>query len=389
MKKKLLSLALVLALLPLVAKAEGMTESMTSDQYTFENGVLTIHDGVTEVKTLFGFEEPHTIDEQQITRVVIPNSVTSIDSGAFYGYKGLTNVTIPDSVTNINPNAFSKCTSLTSVTIPDSVTDIWYGAFSGCTGLTDVTISSHVTSILDETFSECTSLTSVTIPDGVTHIGDGAFYKCTSLTSVTIPASVTSIKMYAFGGCTSLTDVTYGGTEEQWAAIEVGQGNDPLTEASIHCNSATPSQPVQPDTAIAYPSIMEVDLDGEKVTFQGYALKEGAGLTNYIKLRDFADLMNGTTAQFEVGWDGTITITTQTPYTPNGSEGNTPFSGERAYEKTAVQTLVNGQEAQLDTFQLKDDNGGGYTYYKLRDLGTALGITVDWTAQRGIFIETK
>lgn len=31
----------------------------------------------------------------------------------------------------------------------------------------------------------------------------------------------------------------------------------------------------------------------------------------------------------------------------------------------------------------------GYTYYKLWDLGTALGFKVDLTAQRGIFIETK
>lgn len=45
--------------------------------------------------------------------------------------------------------------------------------------------------------------------------------------------------------------------------------------------------------------------------------------------------------------------------------------------------------AALDAIVLKDDVGGAYTYYKLRDLGTALGFTVDWSADKGIFIETK
>ena len=38
---------------------------------------------------------------------------------------------------------------------------------------------------------------------------------------------------------------------------------------------------------------------------------------------------------------------------------------------------------------LKDDQGGAYTYYKLRYLGTSLGFKVDWSAEKGIFIETK
>ena len=140
---------------------------------------------------------------------------------------------------------------------------------------------------------------------------------------------------------------------------------------------------------LAYASTQEVEVDGEKITFQCYALKDANGNdTNYIKLRDLADILNGTAAQFEVGWNGSITITTGKAYTKNGTEQNTPFSGNRAYEKTAVTTLVNGSAVALDTFQLKDDNGGGYTYYKLRDLGNALGITVDWSAERGIYIET-
>ena len=94
---------------------------------------------------------------------VIPNSVTSIGSGAFYNCNSLTRVTIPSSVTNIGSSAFSGCTSLTSVTIPNSATSIGSGAFSGCTSLTSVTIPNSVTSIGSDAFHNCTSLTSVTV----------------------------------------------------------------------------------------------------------------------------------------------------------------------------------------------------------------------------------
>ena len=82
-----------------------------------------------------------------------------------------------------------------------------------------------------------------------------------------------------------------------------------------------------------------------------------------------------------------MTIATGKGYTENGSEQKTPFSGEREYEKTTAPTLVDGAARNLDTLQLKDDEGNGYTYYKLRDLGAVLGVKVDWAAERGIYVE--
>jgi len=73
-----------------------------------------------------------------ITRVVIPNTVTRIEQGAFAGCTALTSIVIPDSVTWIGDYAFADCLSLTEVTIPDSITFIGQEAFSGCDGLSKV-----------------------------------------------------------------------------------------------------------------------------------------------------------------------------------------------------------------------------------------------------------
>lgn len=57
-----------------------------------------------------------------------------------------------------------------------------------------------------------------------------------SLISVTIPNSVTSIGYGAFENCRKLKEVNYKGTQEQWNKIEIGSGNDYLTNAEINFN---------------------------------------------------------------------------------------------------------------------------------------------------------
>ena len=117
-------------------------------------------------------------------------------------------ITIPDSITQIKTSAFKNCAKITNITIPDSVTNIGDWAFFECSGLTSVTIPSSVTNIGEYAFSWCSGLTSVTIPDGVTSIGNEAFRGCSGLTSVTIGDGVTSIGDWAFSGCGELMSIT-------------------------------------------------------------------------------------------------------------------------------------------------------------------------------------
>ncbi|MBR1592731.1 MAG: leucine-rich repeat domain-containing protein [Ruminococcus sp.] len=156
--------------------------------------------------------------------MTIPDSVTNIGYGAFYGCSSLTSVIIPDSVKSIGTYAFNSCIALTSVTISDSVTSIGIHTFYWCNSLTGIEVSEKNPNYSSENGvlfnKDKTELiqypignteTEYHIPDSVINIAENAFFHSKRLTSVTIPDSVTSIGRGAFGGCESLTSVTYKG----------------------------------------------------------------------------------------------------------------------------------------------------------------------------------
>ena len=61
-------------------------------------------------------------DGNEITSIVIPNSVIAIGEFAFRGCHLLSTINIPNGVTTINEAVFSNCWNITSITIPNSVT---------------------------------------------------------------------------------------------------------------------------------------------------------------------------------------------------------------------------------------------------------------------------
>ena len=190
----------------------SITVDIENENYSSENGILFNKD-----KTKIIRYSPGKSDSSY----TIPNSVTTIDFGAFECCNNLTSITIPNSVTYIYRDAFRYCNNLTSVTIPNSVTSIGDWAFDGCNNLTNITVDienenySSENGILfnkDKTelicFLSAKSDSSYTIPNSVTSIGSYAFSGCNNLTSITIPNSVTSIDYDAFYRCTNLTSIT-------------------------------------------------------------------------------------------------------------------------------------------------------------------------------------
>jgi hypothetical protein len=184
------------------------------------NGTLTITGfggwgNVTIPDTIHGLKVTAIGDSafsgaNNLTNVIIPDSVTSIGDAAFQR-TSLANVFIPDSVTNIGEFAFANCNNLTSVTIPKGVTSLAVGVFYSCSSLTNVVIPDSLTAIGDNTFEECLNLTGVVIPNGVTSIGYAAFAGCTSLTNLTLPESVANLYLWVFSYCTNLHAVYFTG----------------------------------------------------------------------------------------------------------------------------------------------------------------------------------
>ena len=145
---------------------------------------------------------------------IIPNSVTSIASGAFGG-SSLTSLTIPNSVTNIEDGAFIYC-NLASIKVESGNTR--YDSRDNCNaiietesntlvlGCMNTIIPNSVTSIGSRAFFG-SSLTSLTIPNSVTTIGDEAFSGCLALEEVTIGSGVTKIGNCAFEYCRGLKEI--------------------------------------------------------------------------------------------------------------------------------------------------------------------------------------
>lgn len=133
----------------------------------------------------------------------------------------------------------------------------------------------------------------------------------------------------------------------------------------------------------AYPATMPVLLDGRPVSPVGYNI----GGNNYYKLRDIAMLLNGTSAQFGITWDKksrSMDLTPGSPYDAVGGElGAQPT--ENAVAQTSHETIrINGYPAMLTAY-----NVGGNNYFKLVDLGGALGFSVSYDASsRTVVIAT-
>ena len=271
----------------------AIPKSVTSvGKYAFEDctGLTEVHIDDLAVLCGISFGSPNAnplyyakklyLEGALITELVIPESVTSIGSYAFYNCKGLTSITIPDSVESIGASAFYACSSLESITIPfvgesqsgTSNTHFGYifgnyntyvpaslktvvitggksiasSAFSGCAGITSITMPESVVSIGKYAFEDCTGLTSIAISDSVTSIGNYAFRDCTGLTSITIPNSVESIGASAFYGCSSLESITIpfvgaskSGTSNTSFAYIFGSYNVPASLKTVVITGAT------------------------------------------------------------------------------------------------------------------------------------------------------
>lgn len=190
----------------LVPKAKQATVTIGDNQYI---GDIVIPENITYEGIVYSVSciESNTFGGDNISSIVIPNSITTIKDGAFEQCRSITSIVLPNSITCINRNVFRECSSLRSVIIPSSITTIKDGAFFQCNSLASVEIPNSVTIIEQSAFYQCNSLEKVVIPNAITTIESGTFADCMSLFSITIPNSVERINGSAFEGCRSLATI--------------------------------------------------------------------------------------------------------------------------------------------------------------------------------------
>ena len=118
-------------------------------------------------------------------------------------------------VTEIAPSAFASFggkDNISKIVIADTVTNIGTGACKGMSNLTEVTIGNGVTKIGDSAFDQCKALTKADITDNVEEIGASAFAE-TKLKSVVIGKKVKKIGAKAYYDCSSLKNIKVKSTK--------------------------------------------------------------------------------------------------------------------------------------------------------------------------------
>lgn len=129
------------------------------------------------------------------------------------------------------------------------------------------------------------------------------------------------------------------------------------------------------------PSTHVVTVDGERVDPQGYNING----YNFYKLRDIAYILNGTDSQFNVTWDGAnnrIVLTDDAAYQEVGGEMTSSVSAAIKNVSESDSTIVlDGKTLSLTGYRINGNN-----YYKIRDVGSALGFSVDFDPETEIVL---
>lgn len=153
--------------------AAQMGEGWTVD-YTTSNSVLLYQNTsgtAYPIKTLWSdginYESfDCTLEEYRYENgwgmILFDGELTSIDEEAFKDFTDLTAIVIPEGVTNIGYGVFWGCSALASVTFPESLNNIGYCAFADCTSLQSITLPKNVRRVIQRAFSGCSSLSSIT-----------------------------------------------------------------------------------------------------------------------------------------------------------------------------------------------------------------------------------
>ena len=136
------------------------------------------------------------LENEVLTAVTLPQTLQKIGDRAFM-YTNVGNMVIPDSVTVIEEGAFSRMPNLTAIDLPGSVQELPYMVFANDENLTEVTLHEGLVTIGSDVFAG-TGISSIALPDTVTSIAQCTFQFCLALKEVKFSAAMTAIESGAF-----------------------------------------------------------------------------------------------------------------------------------------------------------------------------------------------
>lgn len=182
--------------------------------YSMPYDVGYIFSGCTSLKTIMLPENLKFIatcsfrDCSSLEQVVLPNSLSGMESYVFSGCTSLSFAKLSESLETIPQGCFEDCSGLKSISIPDCIKELDYASFEN-SGLQSVAMPEDLVEIGNRCFSGCAELKSITIPSKVRKIGDNAFGDCMALNSVLFESegALKSIGVSAFYHCTLLENV--------------------------------------------------------------------------------------------------------------------------------------------------------------------------------------
>lgn len=148
-------------------------------------------------------------DKSILEELVLPNTITSIPTNAFYAYKALKSIVIPEGVKSIDQSAFASCTSLTmdASMLPKSITLLGMSCFSGLSLSGELNLPNLATlynaafyGTKIEKITDLGVITTTVAGDG----NSGTFGNCSSLKMVVLPETLTALNRAFLRNCPNI-----------------------------------------------------------------------------------------------------------------------------------------------------------------------------------------
>ena len=210
--------------------------------------------GLTDIQlsTSLSIIYDYAFGECGFSQIILPESLKSMQAGAFINNSNLADITIPKKTEGIGAGAFENCSALESVTFKTHETKLTVdkNAFNHCAVLSKVNIDylddwAHINfqnaaanpaSTAHRLYLNGEEMVDIELPVGTKYIGNNVFNGCSDIRTLKIPATVEHVNDNIIAGCSSLTDVycyatkvpSFIGTEDPSSM------NDVFRKATLH-----------------------------------------------------------------------------------------------------------------------------------------------------------